>query len=301
MAQHRVTELANLIERFTGTDGTHPTAVRDLTLYRATELMDPTPVLYEPALCIIAQGRKRVLLGEEAYYYDPAQFLLVAADVPVEGEIIQASPSQPYLSVRVRLDVGVVAELIAETRKLDALDPTTGRALAVSPVEPALLDAVTRLVALLGAPDDRAVLAPLVLREITYRLLVGAQGARLRQIGAGDGQAQRIVRAVRWLRDHFTEPLRIETLAREVRMSPSALHQHFKSVTAMSPLQYQKRLRLLEARRLMLGEGCDASEACYRVGYESPSHFSREYRRMFGAPPRRDVSSIRREEPPLSA
>jgi AraC-like DNA-binding protein len=165
----------------------------------------------------------------------------------------------------------------------------------VTPAESSLLDAVRRLVALLNSPQDMAALAPLVLREITYRLLTGPQGARLRQIVSAGAPAHRIVLAIRWLKDHFADPVRVEALARRVRMSPSAFHLQFKSVTALSPLQYQKQLRLQEARRLMLGGGLDAAEAAFRVGYESPSQFSREYRRMFGAPPRQDVAALKVE------
>jgi AraC-like DNA-binding protein len=163
----------------------------------------------------------------------------------------------------------------------------------VTPVEPALLDAIARLVALLDTPADVGPLAPLVLREITYRVLAGPQGPRLRQMAAAGAPAQRIARAIRWLKDHFADELRVESLARHVGMSPSAFHLHFKAVTALSPLQYQKRLRLQEARRLMLGEAVDAAEAAFRVGYESPSQFSREYRRTFGSPPRRDVAALK--------
>jgi AraC-like DNA-binding protein len=298
MAEQRLAELASLIERFAPTEGAHDTAIRGLTLFRLSTPTEPTAVLYEPSFCVIAQGRKRVLLADEAYHYGPAQSLLVSADVPVAGQVIEASPASPYLALRVVLDAAVVGELVAQAGRPAAPPAPPGRALAVSPVEPPLLDAVARLVALLDCPHDHPVLAPLVLREITYRLLASERGPRLRQIAAGDGQAKRIARALQWLRDHFAEPLRIEALAREVQMSPSALHHHFKGVTAMSPLQYQKRLRLQEARRLMLGEGLDAGEASFRVGYESPSQFSREYRRLFGAPPRRDVTALRLESPP---
>jgi AraC-like DNA-binding protein len=162
-------------------------------------------------------------------------------------------------------------------------------------VGPSLLDAVARLVALLDSPQDIVPLAPLVLREITYRLLAGPQGLRLRQIASAGAPAHRIARAIRWLKDHFSDPLRVESLAKRVGMSPSAFHLHFKGVTALSPLQFQKKLRLQEARRLMLGDGLDAADAAFRVGYESPSQFSREYRRMFGAPPRQDVAVLQVE------
>lgn len=292
MTDTKVPELAGLVERFTGRDGVHATHVPELTLFRATEPSEPTAVLYEPALCLVAQGRKEVRLADETYLYDPAHFLLVSVDVPVAGRVTVASPEEPYLGLRICFDSAAVGELVADGARLGApVGPV--RALAISPVDPPLLDAVTRLVGLLAAPHDAAVLAPLVLREITYRLLVGPQGARLRQITAAGAPGQRIAGAIRWLKEHFAEPLRIEALAKQVRMSPSAFHHHFKAVTALSPLQYQKRLRLQEARRLMLGDGLDAASAAYRVGYESPSQFSREYRRMFGAPPRADVAALR--------
>ncbi|MDB5309734.1 MAG: Transcriptional regulator, AraC family [Gemmataceae bacterium] len=299
MAGTSVTEMADLIERVTGRDGMYPTAVDELTLFRASAPSEPISILYEPSLCIVAQGSKQVILADEVYRYDPAQFLLVSVDLPASGQVVGASPQAPYLGLRVVLDPAVVGELVADTGHLETRGTPPGRALSVSPVEPQLLDAVARLLALLDCPRDIAVLAPLVLREITYRLLTGDQGPRLRQIAAGDGQARRVARAIRWLKEHFAEPLRIAALAREVRMSPSALHHHFKCVTAMSPLQYQKRLRLQEARRLMFGEGLDAAEAGFRVGYESPSQFSREYRRLFGAPPRRDVATLQLEPVPL--
>jgi AraC-like DNA-binding protein len=196
--------------------------------------------------------------------------------------------------MRISLDLAVVGELLADHMNGPPLG-SPARGLAVTPVDPALLDAITRLVTVLDSPQDVVSLAPLVLREITYRLLSGPQGLRLRQIASAGAPAHRIARAIGWLKDHFTDTLRIESLAKRVGMSPSALHLHFKHVTAMSPLQYQKRLRLHEARRLMLGDGLDAAEASFRVGYESPSQFSREYRRMFGAPPRQDVASLKVE------
>jgi AraC-like DNA-binding protein len=282
--------LAASVEHQTRRDGHHATAVPELALFRQSLPTELTAVLYEPSLCVIAQGSKEVRLGDEVYRYDPAHFLLVSVDLPVCGRVTCASADRPYLGLRIALDPATIGELLA-----DGVDqPTTpARGLAVSRTEPPLLDAVLRLVELADAPADVPVLAPLVLREITYRLLVGEQGGRLRQIAAAGAPAQRIARAIRWLRDHFTEPLSVGQLAKQVRMSLSAFHQHFKTVTALSPLQYQKRLRLHEARRLMLGDGLDAASAAYRVGYESPSQFSREYVRLFGSPPRRDVAAVR--------
>ncbi len=294
MATTDLTKLVSAVERHAGADGAHDTAVPALTLYRSSAPSDLTAGVYEPSLCVVAQGAKELLLADETYRYGAAQSLLVSVDLPVAARVVEASPGRPYLCVRLALDPAAVGELLADGPT--PLPPgAPARGLGVSPVEPALLDAVERLVALLDSPRDVAALAPLVLREITYRLLTGPHGPRLRQIAAAGAPAQRVARAIRWLKDHFAEPLRVESLAKHVRMSPSAFFLHFKGVTAMSPLQYQKRLRLQEARRLMLGGGLNAAEAAFRVGYESPSQFSREYRRLFGAPPRRDVDALRVE------
>jgi AraC-like DNA-binding protein len=299
VATNELAKLASAVECQTSTDGGYDTAVTALRLSRFSAPSDLVALVYEPSLCLVAQGAKEVLLADEAYRLDPAHFLLVSVDLPVDARVVEASPGRPYLAVRIALDPSVVGELLADGMTAPPLPPPA-RGLAVTPVEPPLLDAVTRLVDLLDSPQDIEPLAPLVLREITYRVLAGPQGLRLRQIASAGAPAQRIARAIRWLKDHFADPLRIESLARQVRMSPSAFHLHFKSVTAMSPLQYQKRLRLQEARRLMLGEGLDAAEAAFRVGYESPSQFSREYRRMFGSPPRQDVAALKFETQPMT-
>lgn len=299
MATNELEQLAGAIERHMASDGAHDTAVPGLRLARSSAPSDLTAVVYVPSLCIVAQGAKEVVLEGEAYRYDPAQSLLVSVDLPVSARVVEASPGRPCLMARVALDPAVVGELLADCTIAPPPGPPA-RGLAVTTIEAPLLDSVCRLVALLDTPRDVAPLSPLVLREITYRVLTGPQGTRLRQIAAVGAPAHRIARAIRWLKDHFAKPLRVESLAKHVRMSPSAFHLHFKRVTAMSPLQYQKRLRLQEARRLMLGEGLDAAEAAFRVGYESPSQFSREYRRMFGAPPRQDMTALRGEAQPAS-
>jgi AraC-like DNA-binding protein len=289
---NELARLATDVERQTASDGAHDTPMSGLMLYRASAPSDLTAVVYEPSLCVVAQGAKEVRLAGEAYRYDPAHSLLVSVDLPVETRVVEASPGRPCLVVVISLDLAVVGELLADG--MTALPVgTPARGLTVSPIEWPLLGAVGRLVGLLDAPQDIGALSPLVLREITYRLLAGQHGSRLRQIASAGAPAHRIARAIRWLKDHFAEPLRVESLARHVRMSPSAFHLHFKNVTALSPLQYQKRLRLQEARRLMLGEVLDAAEAAFRVGYESPSQFGREYRRMFGASPRQDVATLK--------
>jgi AraC-like DNA-binding protein len=293
-------ELAGTIERFTGEDGVHATEIGALTFYRYSGPSDPVQVLYEPSFCLIARGSKRVLLGDEIYTYDPAHFLLVSVDLPVAGQVVEASPGAPYLGLRIELDSSLIGELLVDTATPEARGPAPHRGLAVAPIDPPLLDAVARLLGLLETPRDIGALAPLILREIIYRLLTGEQGARLRQMATEGGQARRISSAIRWLKRNFDRPLRIEDLAREVHMSPSGLHHHFKAVTAMSPLQYQKQLRLQEARRLMLSEALDAATAGYRVGYESASQFSREYRRLFGDPPRRDMVQLRNSPQPAA-
>jgi len=291
----RPTELARLVESHTGRDGTHPTALPALWFHRASTPTEPIHTVYQPALCLVASGSKQVLLADDIYHYDPEHFLLVSVDLPVAGQVVRATRSVPYLGVRLDLNVPLLGELLAEVSAPDRR--AYGRGLAVSRVEPPLLDAVTRLVQLLETPRDLPILAPLVQREIHYRLLCGDQGERLRQMVAANGQARRIAEAIDWLKRHYDQPLSIEALARAVHMSPSGLHHHFKLVTAMSPLQYQKQLRLQEARRLMLGEAVDAATAGFRVGYESPSQFSHEYRRLFGAPPKRDAERLRGVEP----
>ncbi|MBC7807008.1 MAG: AraC family transcriptional regulator, partial [Akkermansiaceae bacterium] len=275
-------------------DGTHTTAISSLYLYRSSSPSDPVPGVYEPSLCVIAQGKKLVMLAAESYVYAPAQYLLASVDLPIVGQVIEASARAPYLSLRLDLDPGLIGTSIIESDVTTASRsvPAT-RGISVNRVDPGLLDAVIRLLRLLEVPRDIRVLAPLLLREILYRLLVGEQSGHLRRIASENSETQRIAQAIQWLRQHYTQPVRIEDVAREACMSASALFLHFKAVTAMSPLQYQKQLRLQEARRLMFGEALDAITAGYRVGYESPSQFSREYSRLFGAPPGRDIAQLR--------
>ena len=285
-------EAASLAERHAKVEGTCNTAITELMLYRSSAPTAHDAFVYEPSLCLVVQGAKELVLGNETYHYEPGKSLLVSVDLPVAARVIKGSASNPCLAIRIALDMAVVGELLADGLTAEPRAPAN-RGLMVTPVDPPLLGAVVRFVQLLDAPSDIPSLAPLVLREITYRILTGPQGAQLRQIASVGAPAQRIAAAIRWLKDHFAEPLKIESLAKKLKMSPSAFHLHFKEVTAMSPLQYQKRLRLQEARRLMLGDGCDAAKAAFRVGYESPSQFSREYRRMYGAPPRRDVAALK--------
>ncbi|BBK40101.1 transcriptional regulator [Allostella vacuolata] len=289
----REDELAGLIERFSGSDGVHATAIPRLFLIRSTRPTEPLHALHAPALCIIAQGRKQVMLGPHVYPYDPARYLVVSVEVPIVGQVLEASPAAPYLCFRLDLDPATVGALMMELDRPVAAGPTEELGLSLSRVTPDLLDAAIRLVRLLERPADLAILAPLAEREILYRLLTGELAPWLRQIAVGESRMHQVNRAIAWIKRHYRQPFRIEAVAREAGMSPSTLHQHFKAVTAMSPLQYQKQLRLQEARRLMIGHAMDAAVAGHEVGYESPSQFSREYSRLFGSPPVRDIARLR--------
>jgi AraC-like DNA-binding protein len=243
---------------------------------------------------VIAQGSKDILLGDDTFRYDPAHYLISTMELPLIGEVVEASPERPYLSFRLLLDPSVVTSVMMDSGLVQPRGDGGGvKAVDVSPLDASLLDATLRLVRLIDAPAQYRVLAPLVIREIVYRLLTGAQGSRMRHLATFGGHAHRMVRAVAKLRENFNKPLRIEDIARELGMSASGFHAHFRAVTAMSPLQFQKQLRLQEARRLMLSEDLDAAEAGYRVGYDDASHFSREYKRHFGEPPMRDVERLR--------
>jgi AraC-like DNA-binding protein len=285
-------ELAELIALHVAEDGSVE-AAPGLFLYRFSSPTGPRYGVTEPSFCVIAQGSKEVLLGKERYRYDASHYLLVSAELPVAGHIIDASQEQPYLAVRLVLDPAVVTEVLIEAglhaSRMD--DPI--RVMAVSRLDASLLDAVVRVVRLLDSPGDYGVLAPLVAREIIYRLCLGEQGGRLRQIALSGGPAHRITKAIELLRSNHRKPLRMTGLARQLGMSVSGLHHHFKAATGMSPLQFQKQFRLQEARRLLLAGDVDAATAGYRVGYDDASHFSREYRRLFGEPPLRDAERLR--------
>ena len=250
--------------------------------------------VYEPCVAVIVQGSKRITLGDETLCYGEDRYLITSMDLPVRSAVVEASTERPYLGVALRLDWREIASLMLESPAAPAgTVARDSRAMTTGALTTPLLEAFDRLLALLDQPADIPALAPLIRREIHYRLLAGEAGGRLRQIATVDTQSHQVARAIARLNTRFAEPLRVETLAREVGMSLTTFHHHFKSLTAMSPLQYQKQLRLTEARRLMLSDRLDASTAAFRVGYESPSQFSREYRRLFGAPPSRDMADLR--------
>lgn len=300
-----VAALIPLLMRHAPREGLWPTALPRVWAIRLDGPGGELAHAVQPAaLCVIAQGAKEVRLGEERYVYDASRFMVFTTDLPVSGRVIEASPDRPYLCLRLDFDAEEVAELVARSgpprpvpapviaREADGADDA-GRGLFVSALTSDMLDAAARLLRLLDHPEDHAALAPMAMRELVYRVLRSGQGERLAQIARTDSQTQRVQRAIRWLKAHYAQPLRIESLAREAHMSASSLHHHFRALTSMSPLQYQKQLRLQEARRLLIAEGLEVARAGHAVGYESASQFSREYSRLYGAPPSRDAAKWR--------
>lgn len=285
--------LRKSIARWTEKGDQLVTAIPGLSLYRRDEPTEPTSIMYQPSLCLAAQGVKRVLLGGDTYVYDAHHFLVTSVDLPTVAQVIKASPDRPCLALMLKLDQREISQLMVDSNLPPPRTQQSTRGMAIGEATLPLVAACQRLIDLLAEPKDIPILAPTIQKEIVYRLLVGDQGERLRQMASAGSQSHQIARAVDWLKSHFTEPLRIETLATQHNMSASTFHHHFRALTAMSPLQYQKWLRLNEARRLMLTESFDASSAAFQVGYESPSQFSREYSRLFGTPPLRDIANLR--------
>jgi AraC-like DNA-binding protein len=292
----RCIELAALITRHTSGkgDGLYSTAIDRLDFTRESSVATSLHSVVEPMLAIVIQGKKAALLGEQAYHYGAAQYLVVSIDLPISGFVVEASQEQPFLGFKLNLDPHQFCNMIAAQTDIQVSNKETSvRGFFVSTAEVSLLDCALRLTRLLDTPQDIPMLAPMIVREIHYRLLMGEQSEAVRQIATLGSNMHRIAAVLVRIKNDFTEPLRVEDLARQAKMSPSSFHHHFKQVTSMTPLQYQKQLRLLEARRLMLAENSNATSAANRVGYESTSHFSREYTRMFGAPPHRDVERSR--------
>lgn len=289
-------ELATLITRHTDGkgDGFHKTGIDKLAFARESSVSASLHGVSEPMLAIIVQGKKEALLGEETYGYGAAQYLVVSVDLPISGFIVEATLDQPYLGFKLDLDPRQLCDIITnQTNAIEIKKENSVRGLFVSTADAPLLDCALRLTKLLDTPQDIPMLAPMIIREIYYRLLMGEQGEAVRQIATSGSKMQRIAEVIKLIKADFAQSMRVEDLAQEANMSPSSFHHHFKKVTSMSPLQYQKQLKLLEARRLMLAENSDAANAAYQVGYESPSQFSREYSRMFGAPPIRDIERLR--------
>ncbi|CAM2757220.1 AraC family transcriptional regulator [Janthinobacterium lividum] len=290
-------EIAALISRHAPRTGDYTTAIGNLTFHRQSSVTESLFHAARPSVAIIAQGAKDVTLGSETFHYSRMQYLLTSVDLPVQVRVVEASVDKPHLCVVLGIDIADVAALLdSESSSASAAQqkilPAT-RGISVSDVSAELLDAMLRLVRLLDKPGEIATLAPLIRRELTYRLLNGPVGARLRHMALASSQSHQVGQAIDWIKHNYCEPLRIEHLAGMANMSMSSLHHHFKAITAMTPMQYQKLLRLQEARRLMLVEQIDAGTAGYRVGYASESQFSREYSRQFGRAPMRDVGQVR--------
>ncbi|MEE4816460.1 AraC family transcriptional regulator [Pseudomonas alliivorans] len=286
-------KLIDIIRRHARTDGLHTTPVAGVSLVRSGAPTVPMPVVYEPTLCLIVQGRKQVAAGTLSYVYDASTYLVASVDMPVMGSVIEASEALPYLCLVLDLDMTILSELalrhpaISEPSDL----PTAG--IELNATTPELLDAAARLAGLLDAPHDIDALAPLIIREMLYRLLSESGNGIVRQLARADSRLRQIAKAIAWMREHYRQGCRIDDIAELAGMSRSTFHAHFKAVTSMSPLEFRSQLRLQEARRLMVAEAVDAAGAGYQVGYESPSQFSRDYVRLFGLPPARDASRLR--------
>jgi AraC-like DNA-binding protein len=286
-------ELTRLIESFTDKEGAGATAIPSLSFSRFSDVTGPSYGVYMPSLCIIVQGRKEVLLAQESYVYGPADYLVASVNLPVVGIVTEASFGNPYLALKLEFTPNQILEVLQDSQLAVNKKENAKRGMFVSQIEPSLLDAVTRLVRLLETPNDIPVLTPLITKEIIYRVLQGQHGVTLGQIAIEGSSTYGISDVIDHIMHNFDQSFQIEDLAEIANMSVSSFHRHFKEVTAMSPIQFQKQLRLQEARRLLLSESTDATEAAFRVGYESPSQFSREYSRMFGLPPKEDIKRLK--------
>ncbi|PZW58180.1 AraC-like DNA-binding protein [Pseudomonas sp. URMO17WK12:I6] len=273
--------------------GDYGTPIAGLGFFRREHPSPPVVCMVEPSIILVVQGEKQLWVGGEGYPYDTSRFLITSLDLPANSEVLVASSEQPCLGLTLKLDLRMLAELIVQGDLPPTRDRSVVKGVGIGSVTPAMLASFERLLALLDEPEAIPVLAPLIQREIHYRLLKSDQAARLRQITSVDGQGYRIAKAIDWLKLNYASALRVEELAARVQMSTPTFHHHFRQLTSMSPLQYQKWLRLNEARRLMLNEHQEVSSAAYQVGYESPSQFSREYSRLFGVPPKRDIAMLR--------
>ena len=286
--------LREIIAHMTGKADTVETEIPGLTMYRRDKQTQPISAMYEPTVCLITQGAKRVVLGGDTYTYNPHNFLITSVDIPTTVQVVKASRQKPCLGLVLKLDMREITQLVVDGNLPQPRVQPSSRGMALGEVTGPLISAFQRLASLLEEPNDIPILAPIIKREIFYRLLVGDQGTRLRQMASAGSPSRQIARAIDWLKENYTESLRVEDLASHVHMSTSTFHHHFRTMTAMSPLQYQKWLRLNEARRLMLVDSLDAGMAAFQVGYESPSQFSREYSRLFGDSPLRDITNLRK-------
>ena len=273
--------------------GDYPTAIEGLTIFRRDEANQSENCFYKPLVGVIVQGFKRSIIGSEEYRYGENHCLITGVDVPSVNYVTAASPEQPFLAVSLNLDKYLITQLAAEIPPSSRLGNGSYKGIAVAAVDPDVLDAFLRLAELLEKPEQIPVLAPMIIREIHYRLLIGPQGERLRMVNTLGTQSNQIAKTITWLRDNYKGHLQVDELAKKVNMATSTFHRHFREVTTLTPLQFQKRLRLYEAQRMMLAENEDAAMAALAVGYESPTQFNREYKRLFGEPPHRHVSRLK--------
>ncbi|MCR2821666.1 AraC family transcriptional regulator [Lederbergia panacisoli] len=286
-------ELARLIERYSGQDGYYSTAIPSLFFIRVSNVTESKHIVQKPSLCIVVQGVKEVVLAEERFVYGPGNYLVSSVDLPVTGRVAEASSDVPYMCFKIDFSPSEILEVISDSKTHVSSKGKAKRAMFVSEIEISILDAAIRLARLLENPKDIPVLAPLFKKEILYRILQGPFGVSLGQIAIEGSYTYHIGEVIEQIKMNYDKPIRIEELAEIANMSVSSLHRHFKDVTAMSPIQFQKQLRLQDARRILLSESTDAADVAYRVGYESPSQFSREYSRMFGLPPREDIKRLK--------
>jgi AraC-like DNA-binding protein len=274
-------------------DGFFPTSLEGVNIIRISETTSPNGMVYKPSLCITVQGTKEVSFGESVFDYGEMGFLVVTVEMPAFGRVTAASKERPYIGVTIDLDTGVLREVMDQLEEPPVPSDDQGIGVFASALEGGLADCIVRLVGLLDNPKAVPILQPTIMREICFWLLTGPHSGEICKLVLPNSHMQRVIEAIYLLRDNFTKPVRLEHLAAAARMSPSSFHQHFKILTSMTPLQYQKQLRLLEARRLMASDDVNVSHAAFQVGYESPSQFSREYTRMFGTPPKRDVTELK--------
>lgn len=286
-------EIIDIVTNIAQIDGDFSTGIPGLMIYRRSHATEPMPCIYGLGLGITIQGGKRVILGDEVFDYGPRQSIVTALDLPVVALVTHASKSEPYLGVRLELDNRMITQLAADMDFEPLPKDANARALSVVDLDQAILDAIARLIGVINEPQLLALIAPLIQREIVVRLLAGHHGPTLRQLVTEGLSSQQIAKVMTWLKHHFINDVSMDELALKAHMSPSTFRLHFRAVTGMSPLQYVKQLRLQNARQLMLNEELDASSAAIRVGYESASQFSREYSRLFGEPPQRDIKRIK--------